>query len=257
MIKVLVDLCPETEQLSVLYSASMGITTMTPTAEGPLRCEGGGARDPDRAGADLRRAQPRERHPAREGDDAPAWLTEAWEIMGMTHADLKLERRPPSAASAWTRRLEYFQRLELFEERFSPVLADYVVVNDDLGNLVFQALMRWEGGVRWEGASAYTEGLRAEGGETSAWTDGRCVGPYRLKRAPRCQVQCPWRCLFPAAERPAAGIRISHLLLCLIGDWDWGLGVWFAPLAWPLDADNTTPGRPRPRGIPGLSLRSA
>ena len=32
-VQVLVDLCLETEQLAVLYAASMGITTMTPTAE--------------------------------------------------------------------------------------------------------------------------------------------------------------------------------------------------------------------------------
>ena len=35
---------------------------------------------------------------------------------------------------------DFAVRLELFEERFSPVLADYVVVsNDDLNSLVFQA----------------------------------------------------------------------------------------------------------------------
>jgi|MDSY01.1.fsa_nt_gb hypothetical protein len=142
MIKVLVDLCLETEQLSVLYSASMGITTMTPTAEDRF--------DAKEEGRVIQIEQVRTFDALNRAkgilygrsDDAPAWLTEAWEIMGMTHADLKLEKEK---ASQRGERMdapfkEYFQRLELFEERFSPVLADYVVVsNDDLNSLVFQA----------------------------------------------------------------------------------------------------------------------
>ena len=141
-IQVLVDLCLETEQLAVLYGASMGITTMTPTAEARF--------DAKEEGRVIQIEQVRTFDALNRAkgilygrsDDAPAWLTEAWEIMGMTHADLKLEKEK---ASQRGERMdapfkEYFQRLELFEERFSPVLADYVVVsNDDLNSLVFQA----------------------------------------------------------------------------------------------------------------------
>ena len=93
MIKVLVDLCLETEQLSVLYSASMGITTMTPTAEDRF--------DAKEEGRVIQIEQVRTFDALNRAkgilygrsDDAPAWLTEAWEIMGMTHADLKEDSR--------------------------------------------------------------------------------------------------------------------------------------------------------------------
>ena len=75
-------------------------------------------------------------------DDAPPWLTEAREIMGMDHSELKGQKEK---ATERGERMdapfkEYIQRLDLFEERSSPVMADYVVVsNEDLSSLVFQA----------------------------------------------------------------------------------------------------------------------
>ena len=77
MIKVLVDLCLETEQLSVLYSASMGITTMTPTAEDRF--------DAKEEGRVIQIEQVRTFDALNRAkgilygrsDDAPAWLTEA------------------------------------------------------------------------------------------------------------------------------------------------------------------------------------
>lgn len=141
-IQVLVDLCLETEQLAVLYGASMGITTMTPTAEARF--------DAKEEGRTLQIEQVRTFDALNRAksilygrsDDAPPWLTEAWEIMGMDHSELKGQKEK---ATERGERMdapfkEYIQRLDLFEERSSPVMADYVVVsNEDLSSLVFQA----------------------------------------------------------------------------------------------------------------------
>ena len=73
--------------------------------------------------------------------EPPEWLQESWGIMGMDEAELQAEKREAMARGermeASTK--EFFERLSLFSERDSRILADHVVSSSqDLRALIMK-----------------------------------------------------------------------------------------------------------------------
>jgi len=140
-LQLIVDLCLETESLDVLYSSAMCVAAVVPPAEARFEAHDEGRSiqvDECRSFDALNRA--RNVLFGQTDGGPPPWLETAWETMGMDDSELAQAK---AAASEGGERMdpgfkEFISRLDLFEERSSPVFADrHLATSQDLRSLIF------------------------------------------------------------------------------------------------------------------------